>query len=362
MIIFLSYASEQRDVAEQTKLALAAAGHEVFFDRHSLPVGDEYHLLIRKAVVDSEAFVFLISPRSVAQGCYALTELKYAREKWPDPRGKVLPVMVEKTEYLHIPPYLKAISVLEPEGNAPAEIAAEIQKWSEKGIQDVARIGGKTLKSNAVRFIAVLAGPRNFIKSIDHQADHALIDASVFAIFISVVNLIISLPAYRLANIKADTLTYVLIDTMITFVFWFLYGSVYHLCARLIGGRGTYQSSIVAVLYLTAFTVISGIFTLPLTLAAISWSLESSDAPALNEWQILGNQILKSPTGLICTLLISATLLYRWICTIGVFMIIHEVSRARAIFICLLAASLSWVVLLTVEKPATALFWRAFSN
>ena len=42
MIIFLSYASEQRDVAEQTKLALAAAGHEVFFDRHSLPVGDEY--------------------------------------------------------------------------------------------------------------------------------------------------------------------------------------------------------------------------------------------------------------------------------------------------------------------------------
>lgn len=270
--------------------------------------------------------------------------------------------MVEKTEYLHIPPYLKAISVLEPEGNAPAEIAAEIQKWSEKGIQDVARIGGKTLKSNAVRFIAVLAGPRNFIKSIDHQADHALIDASVFAIFISVVNLIISLPAYRLANIKADTLTYVLIDTMITFVFWFLYGSVYHLCARLIGGRGTYQSSIVAVLYLTAFTVISGIFTLPLTLAAISWSLESSDAPALSEWQILGNQILKSPTGLICTLLISATLLYRWICTIGVFMIIHEVSRARAIFICLLAASLSWVVLLTVEKPATALFWRAFSN
>lgn len=184
----------------------------------------------------------------------------------------------------------------------------------------------------------------------------------MFAIFISVVNLIISLPAYRLANIKADTLTYVLIDTMITFVFWFLYGSVYHLCARLIGGRGTYQSSIVAVLYLTAFTVISGIFTLPLTLAAISWSLESSDAPALSEWQILGNQILKSPTGLICTLLISATLLYRWICTIGVFMIIHEVSRARAIFICLLAASLSWVVLLTVEKPATALFWRAFSN
>jgi hypothetical protein len=362
MIIFLSYASEQRDVAEQTKLALASSGHKVFFDRDSLPIGNEYHLLIRKAVEESEAFVFLISPQSVAQGCYALTELKYAREKWPDPQGKVLPVMVERTEYRHIPPYLKAISVLEPEGNAPAEIAAEIQKWSAKGIQDVVKLGGKTLKSNAVRFIAVLAGPRNFIKSIDHKADHALIDASVFGIFISVVNLTINLPAYRLANVKADTLTYVLTDTVITFVFWFLYGSVYHLCARLVGGRGTYQSSIVAVLYLTAFTVISGIFSLPLSLTAISWSLESSDVPSLSQWQILGNQILQSPTGLICALLSSATILYRWICTIGVFMIIHEVGRAKAIFICLLAASLSWVVLFTVEKPATALFWRAFSN
>ena len=191
------------------------------------------------------------------------------------------------------------------------EIAAEIEKWSAKGIPHVAKFGGRTLNSNAVRFIAILAALRNFIKSINHKDDQALIDASVFAVFISVVNLTISLPAYRLANVKADTLTYVLIDTVITLVFWFLYGSVYHLCARLMGGRGTYQSSLVAVLYLTAFTVISGIFTVPLSLTAIFWSLESSDAPHLGEWQILGNEILKSPTGLICTLMISATILYR---------------------------------------------------
>jgi hypothetical protein len=54
--------------------------------------------------------------------------------------------------------------------------------------------------------------------------------------------------------------------------------------------------------------------------------------------------------------MISATILYRWICTIGVFMIIHEVGRARGIAIGLLGASLSWVVLFTVECA----FWRAF--
>lgn len=61
-------------------------------------------------------------------GSYALTELKYARQKWPDPRHRVLPVMIERTAYDQIPNYLKAITVLEPEGNVAAEVAAELEK------------------------------------------------------------------------------------------------------------------------------------------------------------------------------------------------------------------------------------------
>jgi len=130
MIIFLSYASEQRDAAEQVNLALIGSGHKVFFDRETLPAGDDYHLRIRKAVEDSDAFVFLISPNSVTTGCYALTELKYARQRWPDPRRKVLPVMIELTEYGQVPNYLKAVTILEPEGNVPAEVAAELDQWT----------------------------------------------------------------------------------------------------------------------------------------------------------------------------------------------------------------------------------------
>lgn len=362
MLIFLSYASEQRDVAEEIKLALASLGHQVFFDRDSLPIGDEYHLRIRKAVEESEAFVFLISFQSVAQGCYALTELKYAREKWPDPRGKVLPVMIEKIEYRHIPPYLKAISVLEPEGNAPAEIATEIQKWGKKGIQDSGRFGSQTLKRNGVRIISVLARPRNFIKSIDYNADDTLIEAILFSVFISIVNLTIMLPAYRLAHVKAETFTYAMIDTVFTCVFWFLYGSVYHFCARLVGGRGTYQSSLIAFLYLTAFSVVSGALSLPMSLKAVSWSMESADAPTLSQWLTLGDQIVKSPISLICALLGTAVILYRWVCTIGVFMIIHDVGRVKGVLIGVMGAGLSWVVFFTIEKPSLALFWRAFSS
>jgi hypothetical protein len=73
-MIFLSYASEQRQVAEEIKLALASSGHHIFFDRDSLPVGDEYHLRIRKAVEESEGFVFLM-PKM--------------REKYFAPRGSI---------------------------------------------------------------------------------------------------------------------------------------------------------------------------------------------------------------------------------------------------------------------------------
>jgi hypothetical protein len=130
MMIFLSYASDRRNIAEQVNLALSGSGHKVFFDRDSLPAGDDYHIRIRKGVEDCDVFVFLISANSVVPGSYALTELKYARQKWPDPRRRVLPVMIERTDYQQIPNYLKAVTVLEPEGNVPAEVAAELERWN----------------------------------------------------------------------------------------------------------------------------------------------------------------------------------------------------------------------------------------
>lgn len=129
MNIFLSYASQQRSLAEEIQLALSAYGHRVFFDRSNLSPAWEYHAEIRKAVEASDAFIFLISPESVTRGRYALTEVKFAREKWPHPMGHVLPVMVIQTDLKRIPSYLRAVTILEPEGNIAAEVAAELESW-----------------------------------------------------------------------------------------------------------------------------------------------------------------------------------------------------------------------------------------
>ena len=142
MKIFLSYASEDRARAEEIQLALAGAGHEVFFDRQSLPAGGDYHERIRASVDEADLFVFLVSPDSVAEGGYALTEMGYARARWAHPKGRVLPVRLRPTPFPDIPAYLKSVTVLEPSGNTAAEVVAAVRKLAGgAGLSSAAKLG-----------------------------------------------------------------------------------------------------------------------------------------------------------------------------------------------------------------------------
>ena len=124
--VFLSYAREQRDVAEMLGHVLTQEGHDAFLDRHDLPAGEGFNERIRDAIRRADMFVFLISPDSVEGGGYALTELSLAAAKWPTPEGRVLGVMVEPTEMAEIDPYLKVNTILVPRGDVVAETAAAI--------------------------------------------------------------------------------------------------------------------------------------------------------------------------------------------------------------------------------------------
>ena len=131
MKIFLSHASEDRSLAREIRLALLGSGHQVFFDEESLLAGGNFHSRILAEVNGSDLFIFLISPHSLSSGKYTLSELKYARRKWPDPSEHVLPVMIECVPLEHIDEYLKAVTILEPAGNIAAEVAAEVAAKDE---------------------------------------------------------------------------------------------------------------------------------------------------------------------------------------------------------------------------------------
>jgi hypothetical protein len=130
--IFLSYASEDKDVAEPIAFSLRARGHKVFFDRDDLPPGAEYDVRIEKAVERSALFIFLISQTSIEKGRFTLTELEFARRKWRDADGHVLPVLVKATPLASIPNFLKSVTILEPAGNIAAEVASAVDPLSQR--------------------------------------------------------------------------------------------------------------------------------------------------------------------------------------------------------------------------------------
>jgi formylglycine-generating enzyme required for sulfatase activity len=128
MKIFLSYASEDRALVEPIYLALRAQGHKVFFDRADLPAGEEYDSRIRQAIEASQLLIFFLSPAFLDAGSYTLTELHIAQKTWEHPAGKLLPVLLRRVDLKQIPPYIKSVTFLEPEGNVTATVADEAHR------------------------------------------------------------------------------------------------------------------------------------------------------------------------------------------------------------------------------------------
>lgn len=128
MKLFISYPSDEKTLAEQLRLALEAEGHEVFTDRAELKEGEPYHEALREAIEDSDALVFLITPRSIRPGSYALTELDIAQRRWRSPGGRVLPVLAQPTPIEDIPPYLRSVTLLQPKGDLVAETVAAVDR------------------------------------------------------------------------------------------------------------------------------------------------------------------------------------------------------------------------------------------
>jgi formylglycine-generating enzyme required for sulfatase activity len=131
MRVFLSYSSSDRTLVEPIYLALRAQGHTVFFDRADLPAGEEYDARIRQAIEKSQLVLFMVSPDSLDPGSYTLTELAIAQKTWGHPAGRVLPVILRPISLERIPPYLKSVTLLEPQGDLTASVADQVYRIAQ---------------------------------------------------------------------------------------------------------------------------------------------------------------------------------------------------------------------------------------
>lgn len=130
MNVFLSYASEDRALAERVCRVLEAEGHDVFFDRDDLRGGDAFGERIRNAIRRAHILCYLISQASVTPPSYALSELSVATTLDPRRRPAILPVRIDATPIDAIPAALRAFTILEPQGDVPAEIASTVARLS----------------------------------------------------------------------------------------------------------------------------------------------------------------------------------------------------------------------------------------
>lgn len=128
MRIFISYSSKHREICDRLQLALEAGRrHEVFVDRSELLPGQPFDTKIREGLHQCDLLLFLVSPESVVQGSYALAELEIAKTRWRHPGGRVLPVKVAPTDKAAIPAYLRAVTILEPQGDLVAQTVAAVE-------------------------------------------------------------------------------------------------------------------------------------------------------------------------------------------------------------------------------------------
>ena len=126
--VFLCHASEDKPVAEQIQLALTTAGYTVFYDEQSLPPSGDFHARIRQTIFECDLFIFLITSSSITPGKFTLSELKFARERWPSPVGRVLPVNLQNLPAARVPAYLTAATLLSVAGNPASEVRAAAEK------------------------------------------------------------------------------------------------------------------------------------------------------------------------------------------------------------------------------------------
>lgn len=148
-VVFIAHASEQKSSARALGHKLRGRELEAFVDEDSLPPGDSFDDRIRDAIESTNVFVFLISPESMRDGKYALTELGIAKKRWPNPTGRVLPVLLAATEVRDIDPYLtQSVSFFRPKGNFETEVADAIEQL----------LSAQHQSKNASRLILLAAG------------------------------------------------------------------------------------------------------------------------------------------------------------------------------------------------------------
>jgi hypothetical protein len=219
---------------------------------------------------------------------------------------------------------------------------------------------GRVFKDNGRRFFSIIHDPVAFIRSLDHSSGEELLSASLFAALVSLLNLAINLPLLRVLRIETENASFVLADTILTFAFWFVFGTVFHLAAKLMRGNASYTSTLTAYLYLRAFTPLIVLLGIPYEARVRPIIIGSPEPFGLEVFRIYFELAQSSPSAFVTLLLVSVITVYYLICLYRVLRAVHGVGRGRGLALLLVGFNLQGFVEVVVMVPVMQLLWKAF--
>ncbi len=145
--VFLSYASQDAEVAQRICEALRAAGVEVWFDQNELVGGDAWDNKIRKQIAECALFVPVISAATQARlEGYFRIEWKLAARRthgMATAKAFLLPVVIDATRdaEAHVPDEFREVQWTRlPGAEAPEKFCARVQALLGGSAPEVARV------------------------------------------------------------------------------------------------------------------------------------------------------------------------------------------------------------------------------
>lgn len=102
--VFVSYAREDAEIADQLYRSLRMAGINAWMDKHDLLPGQDWDLAIKQEMKSSSHFVCLLSTASVTKKGYVQREIRQAldiAEGFPPGEIWIIPVRINNCEPLH---------------------------------------------------------------------------------------------------------------------------------------------------------------------------------------------------------------------------------------------------------------------
>src|SRR5687768_359354 len=96
--VFISYSRKDQEFARRLHGALTAQGHDVWVDWEDIPLTAEWLKEIYRGIEEAGAFVFVISPDSLAsEVCRQEVDYALANNK------RIIPVVRREVDYKHVP-------------------------------------------------------------------------------------------------------------------------------------------------------------------------------------------------------------------------------------------------------------------